>query len=122
MGEVISRSLLRGLRRFFPQSCTILVNTPVEDAFGQMIAHLAPLDEHEELRCRKAPVGERERQTLGPLAESAEFVVALFGCYPAVSVAMVALIDEVEYNITGVRSDAEGILTYLGVERITGAG
>lgn len=122
VGEVITKSLLRGLRQFFPQSCTILADTPTEDANGQRIANLAPLADHEDLRCRLAPVSERERQTLGPLVEAAEYIVALYGFFPGVTVAMVAQVEGTAYNITGVRSDAEGVITYLGVERVTGAG
>lgn len=122
MGEIVTRSLLRGLRRFFPQTCTILCCAGAEDSHGQPITQLTPLAEHEELRCRMSPAGERERQTLGPLVESAEYIVALFGHFPAVTVAMTARIAGVDYNITGARSDAEGVVTYLGVERVTGAG
>lgn len=119
MGSLIGATFKRTIRNFFPSDCAIQVNTPTPDAQNQPIASWADLADHEEIPCRKSPVSDAERRTLGQVVETATHVVALYGPYGAtVTVAMRAVIDDAIWDITGVREDSEGVLTYLGVRQV----
>ena len=116
MGRLLSARSIRAIRIFFPSECTIEVNTPTADAHNQPVASWAALAGHVDLPCRIAPVGSEERRMLGQVVETATHAVALYGCFPTIAQAMQAVVDGTDYDITGVRTDSEGVLTYLGVK------
>lgn len=118
MGDLLTSSLVRGLSKFFGSACTIQVNTPTADAHNQPIASWANRTGYVALQCRRAPVSEAERRSLGEVVESATHLVALYGSYPSITPAMRAIVDGTTYDITGVRSDGESVLTYLGCKLV----
>ena len=119
MGRLIGTRFVRAIRNFFPSECAIQINTPTLDAQNQPIASWADLADHEAIPCRKAPVTDAERRTLGQVVETATHIVALYGAYSAtVTVALRCVIDNEAWDITGVREDSEGLFTYLGVRQV----
>jgi hypothetical protein len=116
MGDILTSSLLRWLSKFFSSACTIQVNTPTVDAHGQPIAAWADKTGHVAIPCKRAPVSESERRSLGQMVESATHVVSLYGAYPLITPVMRAVVDGTTHDITGVRADSEGVITYLGVK------
>lgn len=120
MGRLVSATRFRrAVRLFFAEECAIQTNTPTADSHNQPIASWSNLADHDEIPCRKAPVTDVERRMLDQVVETATHVIALYGAYgSSVTTAMRAVVDSVAWDITGVREDSEGALTYLGVRRV----
>lgn len=119
MGRLLSARAIRAIKIFFSSECTIQANTPTYDTHNQPVASWADLAGHSDLPCRIAPVTDDERRALGQIVEMATHLVALYGAYPTIQQAHQALVDDVAYDITGVRTDSEGVITYLGVKVVT---
>jgi hypothetical protein len=118
MGRLLGARSIRAIKIFFNLECTIQVDTPTYDAHGQPLPHWSSLAGHVAIPCRRAPVTEQERRALGQVVESATCVVALYGTYATITPVMRAVVDGTPYDITGVRTDSEGVLTYLGVKDV----
>jgi len=103
----------------FPALVTIQAATAASDSYGGQTLTWSDLAGHVGLAGRLSPVGERERRTLGPVVETAEWVCALQGQYSTVTPAHRAVVDSAAYDITGVRADGDGVVTYLGLRRVT---
>lgn len=122
MARLLGEKLRRTLRRWFGSLCTIEVNTPTYDAQHQPLPAWAALDdEHTEIPCRKAPLTNEERRVAAPafVLTTATDAAVLYGCYPAITVAMRAVIDGTVYDIVGVRHDSEAIFTYLALKTVS---
>ena len=48
------------------------------------------------------------------MLEETTHVIALYGRYDGITMAMRVVIDGTIYDVTGVRGDGQGITTYLG--------
>lgn len=119
MGRMLSATkAIRAIKLFFNSECTIQVNTPTYDAHNQPVSSWTNLAGHVEIPCRIAPVTEQERRTLSQVVETATHLVALYGVYATIVPVHQALVDDVTYDITGIRTDSEGVLTYLGVKTV----
>lgn len=116
MGDLISSRMLDLLPKFFPSTCTIQSNTPTADAHNQPIASWANLTGYVEIACRCAPLTATERRQFENVVEEATHMVALKGAYTAITVEMRAVVDDVTYDITGVRTDSQGKVTYLAAK------
>jgi len=116
---VISARMLAALRVFYPSVCTIQTATLAQDSYGEPTPIWSDLADHAELMCRLSPAGERETRRLGLVVEETTHVAALAGYYPTVTPAMRAVVDGMVYDITGVRSDGQGMTTWLGMKRVT---
>jgi hypothetical protein len=118
MGRVLGARAIRAIKIFFNLECTIQVDTPTYDDHGQPVSSWSSLAGHVAIPCRRAPVTEQERRALGQVVESATHVVALYGVYTSITPVMRAVVDGTNYDITGVRTDSDGVLTYLGVKTV----
>lgn len=118
MGRMLGARAIRAIKIFFDLECTIQVDTPTYDDHGQPVSSWGSLADHVAIPCRKAPVTADERRALGQVVESATDMVALYGAYPLIRPVMRAVVDGVPYDVTGVRTDSDGVLTYLGVKTV----
>lgn len=109
--------LLESLHLFYPAVCTLQSVTLTRDAYGQPAETWADEEDLTDLRGMLTPATEDKLRQYGLSVELTTHILALAGYYPTITPAMRVLVDEVAYTIRGVRHDAHGLQTHVGVSR-----
>lgn len=107
--------MLAGLSAFFPAAVRMQSALTTRDAVGQAVVTWADIEDLSDLRGQLSPAGEEKLKRLGLTVERTSHVLAVAGCYRAISPAMRAIVDDVPYEVTGVRHDSQLVITYLGL-------
>lgn len=117
MGSIFRHGMLDMLKAFYPAAVTIQAATLTRDTFGAPAETWTDVDGLDDLGGQLAPASEDKLQRLGLTVEKTTHILALRGHYPDVLPPYRAVIDDVAYEITGVRHDSQGLHTYLGLSR-----
>lgn len=113
---IVHPRLLVNLFAFYPSLCTIQVSTPVQDVVGELQPVWANVPLHVLLPCRISPVGGQELKMSEEVYGVSSHTINLRGFYPAIAIAMRALIDLVYYDILSVEHDGNDYTTRLQVQ------
>jgi len=108
--------MMGGLKNFYPQVCTIQVNTPARDELGHPEDSWADKAELVGLACRLAPATGKERRTDKETYLMSTHTIVLQGHFEQITEEMRAVIDGLHYNILQVRHDAQAASTSLDCE------
>ena len=106
--------------QFYPDTCTIQVNTPTKSALNEDIASWSNLAGHVDIDCQVAPIEvlrDVEREAVVGPVETVRRAVLLDGRYPAITTTHRALIDGVDWNIVAVDEDSQHSHTRLQIQR-----
>lgn len=118
MGSLFRYGMLDALSLFFPAEVTIQAATLTRDTFGEPMAVWADVDDLDALKGQLAPASEDKVRRFGLSLETTTHIVALRGHYAAILPVHRAVVDDVVYEITGVRHGSQGVQTYLGLKRV----
>ena len=112
--------LLSTLGDLYPSLCTVQLNTPVQDDYGQPFEAWAALAGHVELPCaiRPAPIGGGEIRRSDQTIVIKPYHVALAGYYPTITEDMRLVSEGKTYDIIRVDHDQMKQTTRLTAEVI----
>ncbi len=108
--------MLAGLSAFFPAEVTLQSALNARDAVGQAVATWSDVEYLADLLGQLSSAGEEKLKRLGLTVERTSHVLALQGCFRAISPALRAVVDGTAYEVTGVRHDSQLVITYLGLQ------
>lgn len=118
---LLHQRMLDHLRtRAYPSLCTIQINMPVRDGYGQPIEVWANLANHESLPCAVVPVARASEESKMPatILEIATHIVYLNGHYPTITPATRAVVSSVNYDILLAELDSQSRSTKLTVRTV----
>lgn len=116
---LIHPKLTASLPQFYPSSLTVQKLVVTQNALGEKSknpeswSNVAGLVD---LPCRCAPKSATENKGERLTFEQSSFTIAIAGHYPAILPKMRAVVDGVNYDILGVRSDDEQKTTSLDAQ------
>jgi len=111
--------LLDRLGSFFSATCTVQTNTPAQDAYGQPIAAWANLAGHVDIPCGIYPTKtQQEVKRADGTITVATHRANLQGVFASITTAMRLVSEGLNYDIVGVVTDSQRVITSLLLERV----